>query len=261
MKIGLLTDTSLSKFRINTLKPILEDDLFEVKVAIIDNRPKKSRRQKLLKNLRRGRGGYIFIMAFQSIFKKNDDSVNTKTFCKNNRIEVIECDNPYALQTLNDISRYELDILLFVGGFGIIKEPLITLTPLGILSYHHGNMRKYRGMPPALWELYNGESEMGVTVQLLAAGLDCGIPVEELTIKILYNDTLEKLEERLYNESERMLYNALKKLSNNDFVPKKIERFGKLYTLPNLYQWIYLNLKIYYRVLMSFLLSKTSVIQ
>lgn len=39
-----------------------------------------------------------------------------------------------------------------------------------MLSYHHGDMRRYRGQPPGFWELYNGEREIGVTVQRLAAG-------------------------------------------------------------------------------------------
>ena len=52
-------------------------------------------------------------------------------------------------------------------------------------------MRKYRGMPPGLWELYHGEREMGITVQKLAAGLDCGVPIEEKHIPIYPNDTLD----------------------------------------------------------------------
>lgn len=49
IKIGLLADNILSEFRLNTLKPILEDSNYSIKVAIIDNRPKKS----LMKNLKK----------------------------------------------------------------------------------------------------------------------------------------------------------------------------------------------------------------
>ena len=55
MNIGLLTSNSLSEFRLNTLKPILADNCFSIKIAIIDNRPEKSLKQKLKKNIKRGR--------------------------------------------------------------------------------------------------------------------------------------------------------------------------------------------------------------
>jgi len=247
MKIGLLTSSSLSEFRLKTLQPILEDKSFEIKVAIIDKRPNKSLKQKLIKNIKRGRGGYIFIMAIESFFSKKQKSIRVIDFCNKNQIEIIETKTPYSNTTINRIKKYELDVLLLVGGFGIIKEVLLNTTPKGVLSYHHGNMRKYRGMPPARWELYNNEKEMGVTVQILASGLDCGIPIEEKTIPIRKNDTLKKLQKRASEQSVDMFYKALKKLSNSSFVPEKIDAFGKVYTLPNLKQWLILNIKILWR--------------
>lgn len=247
MNIGLLTSNSLSEFRLNTLKPIIEDNNFSIKVAIIDNRPKKSLKQKLKKNIKRGRGGYILIMALQSIFSKKGKSINTKEFCSKNKIAVIETKEPYSPDIIESIKKFNLDLLILVGGYGIIKEPLLKVTPIGVLSYHHGNMRKYRGMPPALWELYNNEKEMGVTVQILSPGLDNGIPIEEKTIDIRKNDSLKKLQNRAFEQSVDMLYKALKNLSNKEFTPQRIDNFGKVYTLPNLKQWIILNIRLILR--------------
>lgn len=42
MRIGLLTSNSLSDFRLNTIDPIINDKLFTVELAIIDDRPEKS---------------------------------------------------------------------------------------------------------------------------------------------------------------------------------------------------------------------------
>jgi folate-dependent phosphoribosylglycinamide formyltransferase PurN len=250
MKVGLLTDDSLSEFRLKTLIPILADNSFSIKVAVIDIRPNESLKQKLLKNIKRGRGGYILIMAFQRVFSKKGIGTSTTDFCKNNSIEIIKTNDPYSTATIENIRKYKLDIFLLISGYGIIKEPLLRVTPLGILSYHHGNMRKYRGQPPALWELYNNEIEMGVTVQVLSSGLDCGVPIEEKTIEIRRNDTLKKLQNRAYQESTEMMYNALKKLLNREFIPTKVLSFGKVYTLPNLRQWIILNIKILWRRLL-----------
>jgi folate-dependent phosphoribosylglycinamide formyltransferase PurN len=247
MKIGLLTNSSLSEFQLKTLNPILKDDSFSIKVAIIDNRPPKSLIQRLEKNIIRGRGGYIIIMTYKEFFSKKSETCSTKNFCSHHGIDIINTKDPYSDETIEQIKKYGLDVLLLVGGFGIVKSPILNLTPIGVLSYHHGDMRKYRGQPPAFWELYNHEMEMGVTVQVLDSGLDCGIPIEEKTIQIKNQDTVKKLQNRAMEESIDMMYKALKKLSNNNFNMKKIENLGIVYTLPNLTTWLMLELKILLR--------------
>lgn len=244
MNIGLLTSTTLSDFWLKTLNPIIEDDSFNIKLAIIDNRPKSSISQKLRKNLKRGRGGYVLIMAFKSLFPEKIESIDTKKFCINHNIECFEVCDPYSEATIKRIKSYNLELLILTGGFGIIKKPLLQITPKGVLSYHHGDMRYYRGMPFAFWELYNNETEMGVTVQILSAGIDCGIPVLEKKFPIKKNDTLKRLQKRVINESSDMLYLALNKLVDKNFTPEKIDKYGKIYTLPSLWQWFSLNLKL-----------------
>lgn len=244
MNIGILTTECLSDFGYKILLPILNDDSFSVKLAVIDKRPGKTVVQKIKKNIRRGRGGYIFIMAIKKIIaSKKQKTINIKNICIENKINVIETKEPYSNITLNTIKEYNLDVLLLLSGFGIIKEPLLSIATMGVLSYHHGNMRKYRGMPPAFWELYNDEKEVGVTVQILSAGLDCGLPIEERSIKIYKKDSLSSLRSRLYEESADMMYKALLKLYRQDYVSGKIDEYGKVYTLPNFRQWIYLYIK------------------
>lgn len=247
MRIGLLASTSLTDFNLDTLKPVIENENIVIALVIIDNRPKLSLKQKIIKNFKRGRGGYMLIMAIQSYFKKKKTSFSTKDFCLKHGFSLMETTNLNAPATINKIKEYNLDMLVLTGGFGIIKEPVLNLTPKGVLSYHHGNMRSYRGMPPAFWELYHYEKEMGVTVQLLSAGLDCGIPIVEKTIVINKNDTLKTLRERAMKDSAEMLGSAIEKLSSDDFIPQKIDKFGKVYTLPNLRQWLFLQLKLIWR--------------
>jgi methionyl-tRNA formyltransferase len=226
------------------LMPILKDKSFSIEFAVIDDSPEKSITQKIIKNLRKGRGGYILIMAFQSFLTRKEATVNTEEFCKENGISVHKTKDIYSTESIDIIRKISPDILLLIGGYGILKEPLLSLTRMGVLSYHHGDMRKYRGQPPAFWELYSNEKEMGITVQILTSGLDCGIPVEEKTLEIKKDDTLKKLQNRATKESENMMYQALKKLSDPDFIPSKIETFGKVYTIPNLRQWITLHVRI-----------------
>lgn len=247
-KIGLLTSQTLSDFNLEALKPILRDDNYSIKIALVDSTPKKSLKQKWKKNLKRGRGGYMFIMAIKAFLSKKKQSISTEAFCINKNIPLLETTNPYSNEIIEKIKGLNLDILILLGGYGIIKKTLLEIPGIGVLSYHHGDMRKYRGMPPALWELYNNEEEMGITVQLLSTGLDRGIPVEEKFIKIVKNDNVKTLRNRAYFESTPMLYDALNKLSDKKFIPNEITKFGEVYTLPNFKQWVFLQVKMIKRL-------------
>lgn len=247
MKIGILTGKAISETNLQVINTITEDQNFNISLAVIDCRPQLSLKKRVLRNIKRGRGGYIFIMFFIKFFSNKGINFNTAEFCRSKGIEIIETNSPYSSETIERIREFELDILILVNGYGIIKKELLSITPLGVLSYHHGNMRKYRGMPPAFWELNNNEKEIGITVQKLEIGLDCGIPVVEKTVHIRKNETLRSLNQRIYKEGVDMMHIALKRLLDPDFKPEIIESFGKVYTLPNLRQWLFLQVKILFR--------------
>lgn len=247
MKIGILTKQTISEINKKVLNKIIEDKNFQIILAIIDCRPELSFKDKLVKNIRRGRGGYILIMGLKILFSIKAKGYPITEICKAKGIDILETSSLSSSETLSKLKEYDLDILLLINGFGIIKKEVLEITPRGILSYHHGNMRKYRGMPPAFWELYNNEKEIGITVQKLAPGLDCGIPVEEKTVLIKKDDTLSSLSQRIYDEGVDMMHSALLKMLNHDFSPVKIESYGKVYTLPNLRQWLLLQIKILFR--------------
>ena len=247
MRIAILCGTTLDTFQQEVLKPIIEDNSIEITAALIDCRPRPSLKKRFLKNLKRGRGGYMIIMLFKSYFAKKKPYVSTHAFFSDKGIACIESDCPYSETTIQKLKYRQPDTLVMLGGFGIIKEPLLSLAPNGILSYHHGNMRKYRGQPVGFWELYNNETEMGVTVQRLSAGIDKGFPIEEKTIPIENTDNVTSLRKRALHESTPMMHEALQKIQNPNFFPTIIEEYGPIYTIPNLRQYLLLKLKCLFR--------------
>jgi folate-dependent phosphoribosylglycinamide formyltransferase PurN len=245
--IGILTGNSLSDFNFNVLSNILRDESIKIKIAISERAPSKTLFQKIQKNIKRGRGGYIMIMAIHRLLSNKKRKYNIDTFCEFNKIELFQTKDPYSNETVEKIKNCNLDMLILINGYGIIREPLLSITKYGILSYHHGDMRKYRGMPPALWELYNNETEMGVTVQLLEKGLDCGSPIIEKKITIEKKDNLTKLKMKALKQSENMMHEAIFRVSKKDFQLEKLEKLGNIYTLPNLRQWLILQMKLILR--------------
>lgn len=80
----------------------------------------------------------------------------------------------FIKEDIDLIQSYEPDFILKFG-FGIIKGEILNCTPLGVWSFHHGDEQKYRGVPPALWEIFNNDSKTGAILQRLTSQLDGGV--------------------------------------------------------------------------------------
>ena len=247
MKIAVLCGTGLDAFHQEVLKPIMADPLMGIVGVYVDSRPRPSLKKRFVKNLKRGRGGYMLVMLVKSRLAKKKPSVSAIEFFASKGIECVETKQPYSEENVAKIKNWNPDVMVMLGGFGIVKEPLLSLAPHGIISYHHGDMRKYRGQPVGFWELYHNESQMGVTVQRLSAGIDKGTPIVEKVIPIEKDDNVKKLCERAMSSSVNMMHEAIQLVGDPSFCPNEICGFGPIYTLPNLRQYLKLQIKLLFR--------------
>jgi hypothetical protein len=67
-----------------------------------------------------------------------------------------------------------LDFLLRFA-FGIIRGEILESARYGVWSFHHDDEQRYRGGPPAFWEIYCQDPHTGVVLQRLTERLDGGI--------------------------------------------------------------------------------------
>ena len=68
---------------------------------------------------------------------------------------------------------HDIDLAVSVNYVRIIKPPFIARCKR-IINIHNAPLPKYRGMAPINWALKNGESEHGVTIHEIDAGIDTG---------------------------------------------------------------------------------------
>lgn len=76
-------------------------------------------------------------------------------------------------EDLAAIGAYAPDVLLRFG-YGILDGDILDLPTHGVWSFHHGDEMKYRGGPPGLWEIMNGDPLTGAVLQRLTRKLDGG---------------------------------------------------------------------------------------
>ena len=123
-------------------------------------------------------------------------------------------------QRIDAVLKFNLSLLR-------IPEADRLATP--ILSYHHGDPRKYRGRPAGFYEMIAGDRFVGQIVQILSNRLDAGQVLafaESRVIRHSYRRTLLEA----YSLSPHLLAPALRALGRRETLP--IEPVGRNYRLP-----------------------------
>lgn len=113
-------------------------------------------------------------------------------------------------------------------GMGLLRVP--ERLPCPILSYHHGDPRRFRGRPAGFHELLTGEPEMGQIVQILSNRLDAGAVVGFAQTKAHPHSWRQSLIEA-YKVSPLLLGPAIERALSGQVLP--IDPTGKNYRLPS----------------------------
>ena len=117
-------------------------------------------------------------------------------------------------------------------GFGFVVGPVLDAFDHGVLSFHHGDIREYRGQPMGFWEFVEGESAGGVTLQLIDDTLDGGEVVATREVDIGDARRWRGVRSRLLAASDPMLATGLRRVADPEFTPTRPDELGDLYTIP-----------------------------
>ncbi len=111
----------------------------------------------------------------------------------------------------------ETDVVIRFG-FNLLTGDILTEPEYGVLSFHPGDIRQYRGLSPARMFL-NGETTAGVTLQQLTDELDAGNIVLIDSVDIRDAHTLDEIQHRLNDLKIQMLSDGVKRLQDPEFAP------------------------------------------
>ena len=128
----------------------------------------------------------------------------------------------------------------------ILRSPLFTTPSLGTINLHKGRVPLYRGMPPAFWELWNHEKEVGCTVHKVEAGLDTGDVLIESAIPVSSHTTVKGMQLALDELGVSMVVKAIKVLADGHPVWKKQKGTGRTFRKPTIKQTDDLNRRLTY---------------
>jgi methionyl-tRNA formyltransferase len=111
--------------------------------------------------------------------------------------------------------------LIVVAAYGqILPQSLLDLPRLGCLNVHASLLPKHRGAAPIQWAILNDDSETGVTIMRVDAGLDTGDILTVEKTAILASDNAQTLHDRLALMGARLLLQTIPNYISGQIQPR-----------------------------------------
>ena len=134
-----------------------------------------------------------------------------KTFALAQNLPVVQPEKMKAVEFLETLRTWNPDVIV-VAAFGrILPQVILNLPPKGCLNVHGSLLPKYRGAAPIQWAVINGESQTGVTIMLMDAGMDTGDILEQGVVPISGNDTAGDVASRMAEIGGGLLVSTLQR--------------------------------------------------
>lgn len=104
----------------------------------------------------------------------------------------------------------------------LLKQPILDVSPHGILNVHPSLLPKYRGPSPIQSAILNGDTETGVTIMRLSLEMDAGDILLQEREPIHPDDTGETLTARLAERGGALMVRALELIESGtaSFTPQ-----------------------------------------
>jgi methionyl-tRNA formyltransferase len=121
-------------------------------------------------------------------------------------------------QFIAELRALQPDLIVVVAYGQILPPAILDLPRHGCLNIHTSLLPKYRGAAPIQWAIANGDTETGVTLMRIDAGLDTGDIVAQRRTPIRPEDDSATLHDRLAQLGAELLAQTIP-----DYVAGKIQ--------------------------------------
>jgi methionyl-tRNA formyltransferase len=121
-------------------------------------------------------------------------------------------------QFISQLRELKPDLIVVVAYGQILPQSILDLPKFGCVNVHTSLLPKYRGAAPIQRAIASGETETGVTIMKMDAGLDTGPILSQARMPILPEDNSQTLHDKLAQLGAELLVKTI-----SDFVAGKIQ--------------------------------------
>jgi methionyl-tRNA formyltransferase len=124
---------------------------------------------------------------------------------------------PEFVDTLRELAP---ELIVVVAYGQILPESILSIPRFGCVNVHTSLLPKYRGVAPIQWAVLNDESETGVTIMKMDAGLDTGDILTEARTPISDTDNAQTLHDRLAKLGADLLVRTIPEYVGGRIAPR-----------------------------------------
>ncbi|HTW96734.1 MAG TPA: methionyl-tRNA formyltransferase, partial [Candidatus Methylomirabilis sp.] len=129
---------------------------------------------------------------------------------------------PDKIKNIKDkIVALKPDFIVVVAYGQIIPQSILDIPKYGCVNVHASLLPRWRGAAVIQAPILAGDTETGVTIMKMDAGLDTGPIIAQMKINILKNETAETLHDELAKLGAQMLPETLKAFARGEMELKK----------------------------------------
>ncbi len=125
-------------------------------------------------------------------------------------IEIHQPERIRRAEAVEQVKKLAPELMVVVGYGQIIPQSVIDVPKHGILNVHASLLPKYRGAAPIQWAIANGDTETGVTIMQIDAGLDTGDMLLKASAAIEPEETAPELSARLARLGAQLLIETVR---------------------------------------------------
>ena len=120
-----------------------------------------------------------------------------KLLAESVKVPVLQPDRPTGDLFLAALRRFNADLGVVVAYGHILRQPVLETPRLGMINVHASLLPRLRGAAPVQWAIANGDTETGVSIMQMDAGMDTGPVLARTATPIGPDETGGELTARL----------------------------------------------------------------
>ncbi len=137
---------------------------------------------------------------------------------------------PDEAKNAHDILKATPHDVMIVAAYGLIlPESILAIPPGGCLNIHASLLPRWRGAAPIHRAILAGDTETGITIMQMDAGLDTGAMLSVQRIPILADDSQQSLHNKLAGLGGQLIVDTLRQLLAGELKPVTQPEVGITY--------------------------------
>ena len=143
--------------------------------------------------------------------------------CKAHGVPFRRIGNPNASEFVEEVQARAPEVIASVACPYILKDKLLSLPKLGCVNIHHAPLPRYKGMMPSFWQLFHGETKVGVTVHYMVAKIDEGDALLQSELEVKPGSTLDEVIRASKQHGAHCMAKVLRQIKANEQKPVPLD--------------------------------------